>query len=98
MSGKTFWIAGAGFLALVTSAHAQGMPNSLTMSCTKARALVERNGAVVIATGATEFDRYVSRRSFCTPDQELRSSFVRTADNPQCHIGDRCVDVDYRDR
>ena len=98
MSGKSFWIAGAGFLALMTGEQAQGMPNSLTMSCNQARALVERSGAAVIATGATEFDRYVSRRSFCTRDQEPRSSFVRTADDPQCYIGDRCVDVDYKDR
>lgn len=98
MLGKTFWIVGGGFLALVTGAQAQGMPNSLSMSCNQARALVERSGAVVMATGATEFDRYVSRRSFCARDQELRSSFVRTADNPQCYIGDRCVDVDFKDR
>lgn len=98
MSGKSFWIVGAGFLALITGAQAQGMPNSLTMTCNQARALVERSGAVVIATGATEFDRYVSGRSFCTRDQELRSSFVRSLDNPQCYIGDRCVDVDYKDR
>ena len=98
MRGMTLWIGSAGLLALAGSAQAQGMPNSLTMSCAQARGLVERSGAAVIATGAVEFDRYVSRRSFCTRDQEPRSSFVRTADNPQCYIGDRCVDVDYKDR
>ncbi len=95
MGLKAFRIGAAGFLALAPCAQAQNMPDSLTMTCGQTRALVERSGAAVIATGADGFDRYVSRRSFCMPDQELRSSFVRTADNPQCHIGDRCVDVDY---
>lgn len=98
MRTMTIWIAAAALLAPTIGAQAQGMPNSWTMSCAQVRGLVERNGAVVIATGPREFDRYVSRRSFCTRDQEPRSSFVRTADDPQCYVGDRCVDVDYRDR
>lgn len=98
MRRMTFWIGAAGLLALVSGAQAQGLPNSLTMSCAQARGLVVRSGAAVVATGPIEFDRYVSGRSFCTPDQEPRSSFVRTADDPQCYIGDRCVDVDYKNR
>ncbi|MDP2356118.1 MAG: hypothetical protein Q8M31_08645 [Beijerinckiaceae bacterium] len=95
MRGTTLWIGAAGILTLAAGAQAQGMPDSLNMSCAQAHALVQRSGAIVIATGPTEFERYVSGRSFCNPDQEPRSSFVRSADDPQCYIGDRCVDVDY---
>ena len=85
-------------LAAGGGAIAQGMPDSLMMSCAQARALVQSSGAIVIATGPNLYDRYVVGQNFCNREQEARPAWVRSADNPQCFIGNRCVDVDISDR
>jgi len=82
----------AGFLLLAAPALAQSMPNTLNMSCASAAGLVNRSGAVVLATGPNVFDRYVSSRRFCDVTQTVQPQWLATADNPQCFVGYRCRD------
>jgi hypothetical protein len=70
---------------------AQGRPLSLQMSCNGARQLVAGQGAVVLNTSPTTYDRYVSAVTQCVQDESARPAWVPTADTPQCHIGYRCV-------
>ena len=70
---------------------AQGRPNTTTMSCRAAAALVASHGAIVLSTGPTTYDRYVLDDGYCNRDEETRPAFVRTADNPQCFIGYYCI-------
>ncbi len=76
-----------------TAALAQGLPDTLNMSCAQARAIVRQSGAVVLATGPRLYERYVTARSYCSPDQDTQPAWTETADNPQCQLGDRCVDA-----
>ncbi|MDQ0303201.1 hypothetical protein [Ancylobacter polymorphus] len=76
-------------LLLPLPASAQAMPNSLTMSCAQARALVAREGAVVIRTGPDLFDRYVTNPSYCQ-SQRSRPAWIPTRDDPQCLVGQEC--------
>lgn len=80
-------IATALFLPL--PAFAQAMPNSLTMSCAQAQALVAREGAVVIGTGPDLFDRYVTNPGYCQ-SQRSKPAWIPTRDNPQCLVGQEC--------
>lgn len=79
----------AAALLLPLPASAQAMPNSLTMSCAQARALVARQGAVVIGTGPDLFDRYVSNPGYCQ-SQRSKPAWIPTRDNPQCLVGQEC--------
>lgn len=81
-------------LFLVTSASsalAQGLPNSLNMTCTAASGLVEQRGAVVIATGPNVYASYVANLGYCQHDQMTRPAWIQTSDNPQCFVGSQCV-------
>lgn len=78
--------------ATVAPTLAQARPDSLRMSCTAAAELVRRSGAVVIGTGPDLFDRYVVDRGYCAREQVSRPAWIETADQPQCLVGQRCVE------
>ena len=69
----------------------EGRPSTLTLSCGQARALVVARGAIVLGTGGHTYDRYVLHTGFCPFDQTTEPAFERTADHPQCYVGERCV-------
>lgn len=85
----------AGVLSLAGAAQAQGLPNTLNMTCAQTQAMIARSGAVVLATGPSLYDRYVTGRRFCNPDQQLAPSWTATADNPQCYVYNRCVESSF---
>ena len=76
-----------------TAVMAQGLPDTLDMSCAQARAIVRQSGAVVLATGPRLYERYVTNRTYCSPDQDTQPAWTATADSPQCQLGDRCIDT-----
>ncbi len=83
----------ATFLAiglLPFAALAQTGPYSPRMTCATAAGLVARQGAVVIATGPSTYDRYVDHQRQCLPPETTRPAWVATRDNPQCFIGYTC--------
>ncbi len=77
-----------------TAAVAQSGPTTLSMSCDQARSVVASQGAVVLRTGSTTYDRYVRDESFCIRGQMVRPAWVRTADVAQCPVGGVCRSVD----
>ena len=82
-------------IALVSmsfGALAQGNPLTLRMSCNGARALVATQGAIVLNTSPSTYDRYVAGYGQCVLGEVPDPAWVPTADNPQCPIGYRCVD------
>lgn len=85
----------AAALLLPLPASAQAMPNSLTMSCAQAQALVARAGAVVIGTGPNLFDRYVTDAGYCQ-SKRSRPAWIATRDNPQCLVGQECRERRFR--
>jgi hypothetical protein len=60
------------------------------MTCAQTRALVVKNGAIVIGTGPDLYDRFVSDARFCSRAQHLEASWIRTIDVAQCAVGYRC--------
>ncbi len=79
-------------LGMPAVAAAQNRPDTTQMTCASARALVARAGGIVLSTGGVTYDRYVAHRGFCTASEQTEVSFVRTADNPACYAGDRCIE------
>ncbi len=100
MKPLAFALSAAALAAILLPgvAVAQARPDSLTLTCQAARALVLRNGAIVIGTGPYIYDRYVADRSRCAPTQGTRPGFIATRDNPQCYVGDTCSEIDRPSR
>jgi len=87
--------AGLAFLAPVClcagpAAVAQLRPSTTNMACKAAAALINRQGAAVLATGKDLYDRYVRSQAFCPTGTFARPAFAPTRDNPQCMIGYYC--------
>lgn len=75
---------------LSAAALAQTRPDTLRMSCGSAAETVRRSGAIVLATGPSIYDRYVSGQAFCQRDEEARPHWLATTDSNQCFIGYVC--------
>ena len=91
------WLAAAlaAFFGLSLPATAQARPNSLSMSCAQAQALVQREGAVVIGTGPNLYDRFVTDAGYCT-SKRSKPAWIATRDNPQCLVGQLCRERRFR--
>lgn len=83
-------IAGA---SLSTSAQAQRRPYSPDMNCRAVAEFVALNGAAVIRTGPNTYDRYVSSRAYCTPQEQIKAAWVPAIDTPACFIGYTCEQI-----
>jgi hypothetical protein len=84
--------AAAFFIGMGSVALAQSHPLTLQMSCYGARELVATQGAIVLNTSATTYDRYVGAAGQCVRGEVLEPVWVPTADTNQCPIGFRCVE------
>jgi hypothetical protein len=74
---------------------AQSRPDTTRMNCAAARALVTKQGGIVLGTGPSLFDRYVSSRAHCLSGQMTEPAFVPTADDRQCFLGYTCREAIY---
>jgi cobalamin synthase len=86
--GKIAAIAIAAVTALPVSALAR--PDTRTMSCAAAQALVRNQGAIVMTTGQYTYERIVANRSFCDWDEDTWIKIAPTLDNPKCRVGSYC--------
>ena len=75
---------------LATPALAQ-RPDTRSMTCQQASALVANRGAVVLSTGPDIYDRYVASERLCWSGYYGRPAFVPTRDQPNCVIGYYCA-------
>jgi len=78
-------------VSMSSGAWAQGHPLTLRMSCYGVRELVAAQGAVVLNTSPTTYDRYVGGGGRCALGEITEPAWVPTADSPQCPVGYRCV-------
>ena len=91
MEHRKFVCAAFIFLGMSSGVLAQSRPSTLQMSCNGARQLVASQGAVVLSTGPSTYDRYVAAVTQCIRGDTLDPAWVPTADALQCSIGYRCV-------
>lgn len=82
----------AGALAFAGGAMAQGMPQTLDMTCKEAQAIINNSGAAVLATGPNVFNRYVKDLAFCPEAMVTKPAWLQTKDMQQCPIGYTCWD------
>jgi hypothetical protein len=75
---------------IVVPAAAQTQANTMRMSCTAAQQLVARQGAAVLRTSATTYNRFVVSRAFCMYTEITEPAFIPTANERHCFIGYTC--------
>jgi len=78
-------------LTVIAMGTAQARTSSLALSCSSARDLVQRSGAVLFDTGPHTFERIVSSARFCEYDEILEERWIPTADTPHCVAGYKCI-------
>ena len=83
--------AALALMGLVTAAHAQIRPSTVSMPCRTSQRLVYSRGAVVLGTGGYSYDRFVRDRSLCEFNEYIQPAFVPSLDAPQCFVGYRCI-------
>jgi hypothetical protein len=91
-----FLILASAILIAPGLGQAQGRPDTRTMTCGEANALVRRAGAVVMTTGQHTFRRFVAHRSYCDPWELVRPVYAPTRDNPRCVITGVCEEPLFR--
>jgi hypothetical protein len=69
-------------------------PESWRFSCGDLRALVQQNGAVVIATGPDLYDRFVAHGGYCMFGEVTVPAYVPARDRELCQVGYVCRDRD----
>lgn len=77
-------------LAMGRAAESQAQHSTDRITCAAARGLVSRQGAIVLRTSATTYDRFVVSRAYCAATEITESAFVPTRDNRQCFVGYTC--------
>ena len=82
-------LTAAMLFGIVDVAAAQ-QSNTTQMGCAAARQLVTRQGAIVLRTSATTYNRYVATRAYCTVTEITDPAFVPTADARDCFVGYTC--------
>jgi len=87
---KVTALAAATLIAIVVAAEAQPQPNTTGMRCAAARQVVARQGAIVLRTSPSTYNRYVSTRAYCMSTEITEAAFVPTADDRQCFVGYTC--------
>ncbi|NRG19500.1 hypothetical protein HPQ64_17550 [Rhizobiales bacterium] len=81
-------------LALANTASlAQARPDTRSMTCAQAQAIVNQRGAVVMSTGQYTYDRFVASRAYCMRDEILKPLYAPTRDTAQCPVAYECRQI-----
>jgi hypothetical protein len=81
-------------LSAGSAALAQSAGSTQGLTCGQAAGTVRARGAVVLHTGPTTYNRFVSGPGYCTHEETTEPAWVQTADSAQCFIGYRCRQSD----
>lgn len=92
---KRFAIAlAAAAFALPALDAASARPFTPAMSCGAAAGIVAANGAIVLSTSPTTYDRFVHDRRFCAYGESIEAAYVPTRETNACLIGYTCKSRD----
>lgn len=101
-AGKCLLLSLAAGLCLpAADALAISRYTSTSMTCSKVKAIIEREGAAIMQhrsprTGLPLYDRYVKNRLFCPNGQTTDRAYVPASDTPSCPVY-RCEDIQFFD-
>jgi len=101
-AGKYVLLGLAACLSLpAADAEAISRYTSTSMTCSKVRAIIDREGAAIMQhrsprTGLPLYDRYVKNRLFCPGGQTTDRTSIPASDTPSCPVY-RCEEIQFFD-
>jgi hypothetical protein len=78
------------FAVFTASSAMAARPFAPAMSCRALTGMIKQNGAVVLSTSRTTYDRYVADRRYCERTEVTRPAWIASSDSDQCFIGYTC--------
>ena len=69
-----------------SAASAQSRPSTTTLTCGQAQSFVASRVSVLMNTGPSTYDTFVSGSVGCSGGNFAEPSWVRTRDNPECAL------------
>lgn len=100
-TARCLMLALAGCLSLqAVEAHAINRYTSTSMTCSKIKATISREGAAIMQyrspRGLPLYDRYVKNRQFCPGGQTTDRAYIPSQDLPACPVN-RCEEIEFFD-
>jgi hypothetical protein len=83
-------LALAALVAMISNCDAGTMLQTSGLACSVIANVVSSRGAVLLATGGDNFDRYVSDQSQCALGEQIAPAWVKSADSASCFVGFTC--------
>lgn len=77
----------AGLTVVAAASLGFARPDARAMTCSEVQALLARDGAVTLTTGANTYDRYYAPGS-CDGTRVARPVTIATKDTSQCQVHD----------
>ncbi|MEM9634522.1 MAG: hypothetical protein AAGA50_24545 [Pseudomonadota bacterium] len=91
LAGRAVGVVVLSALATQTALAQAGRPDTRQLTCAQAQSLVQQRGTVVMSTGPTTFEKFISDARYCLPQtNQVRPVIAPTKDNPKCPVGNRC--------
>jgi hypothetical protein len=87
--------AACALAVIVAAGSAQARPFAPALLCQQIMSVIAAQGAVVLSTSPTTYDRYVRDGSFCLPGQVTESDYVQARDAAACPVY-RCMELEFR--
>ena len=78
--------------AAAVPSPADARPDVREMSCAAVNDLVDRSGVIVVTTGPSTFQRFVSGLRYCDRYQSLSPFRTAASDTPACVVESICID------
>lgn len=82
--------------SLIGSVALAARPDAYKMKCDDVRGLVVRQGAAVLNTSATTYERIVKSSAYCAPGETTAPAWIRSKDRLFCYAGLTCHEADGR--
>lgn len=79
-------------LALVSANAFGARVNTQSLSCGRAAGIVQKAGAIVLATGEGLYDRFVADGRYCGTGETTAPAWVPTSETDTCFVGYVCRD------
>ncbi len=77
-------------LILASTLPGAARPDTRTMTCQQARAVVQQYKAIVMSTGQYTYERIVIGQGYCSSTQISKPLYAPTVDVPSCKVGNIC--------
>ncbi len=90
MHRNTAFMLLAASMTVAMTSIASARPDTRSMTCQQARAVVQQYKAIVMSTGQYTYERIVIGQGYCSSTQISKPLYAPTVDVERCKVGNIC--------